>query len=553
MTNRVASFFFIALAALSSFAQSSSISITADHLDPVAAGDTIHYVISVSTEGPDDAANATVTVNLPAETMYVSLNAPAGWSCTEPAPNASGGVVTCTIATFTPGTAIFAIDATTSPSLPPQTITGTATVSSSTADPESSDNEATIDVVIIQQADLAAGIDAPANVTAGQPLDVTITVTNNGPSTSDASFSYTLPAELTFDSLDAPAGWSCSTPAPATNGTVSCSIAALDPGVATFNVHTHVILTTESGTITHTVTVSGSTDTIAPNDTASDTTNITEVPRVSLSVAITDSPDPAQPGGTVTYTVTATNAGPDAAPNASIAFSGGTFTITPPGGWSCTPTTCTTPSFAANTSAVFTVTKPVPTTPGGSTSLTATITSDGLEQAPGDETDTESTTIGPGAALSGTKSASGGNLAGSPVTFTIVVTNNGGAPQGNNPGDELEDVLPAGLTLISASATSGTALADIPNNRVTWNGALAIGASVTITIEAVVDAQPSAPINNSATIRYDSNGDGTNDATTTTNTISLAATAAIPLASHEVLLLVAILLAALGVTRLRLM
>jgi uncharacterized repeat protein (TIGR01451 family) len=547
---RFASFFLVVIAAVSSFAQSSSLSITADHLDPVAAGDTIHYAISVSTEGPDDAADVSVTFNLPAETMYVSLASPAGWSCTEPAPNASGGVVTCSIATFTPGTAIFAVDATTSPSLPPQTISGTATVSSTTADPDSDDNEATVSVVIVQQADLAAGIDAPAAVNAGQPLDVTITVTNNGPSTSDAAFTYTLPAELTFDTLDAPAGWSCATPTPATNGTVSCSIAAFDPGAAIFTVHTHVIATTPSGTITHTVTVAGSTDTIGPNDTASDTTTITEIPRVSLSVAIADAPDPAPPGGTVTYTVTANNDGPDAAPNANIAFTGGAVTITPPAGWACTPTSCAAPSFAANASAVFTVTMPVPTTPGGSISLTATITSDGLEQAAGDETDTESTTIGPGAALSGTKSASGGNLAGSAVTFTIVVTNNGGAAQGNNAGDELVDILPAGLTLIAATATSGAALADIPNNRVTWNGALAVGASVTITIHAIVDAQPSAPINNVATISYDSNGDGTNDATTTTNTIALAATAAIPLASHEVLLLIAVLIAAFGVSRL---
>ena len=48
-----------------------------------------------------------------------------------------------------------------------------------------------------------------------------------------------------------------------------------------------------------------------------------------------------------------------------------------------------------------------------------------------------------------------------PITYTVVLTNAGPNTQSDNPGDELTDVLPASLTLVSASATSGTAVATI--------------------------------------------------------------------------------------------
>ena len=48
-----------------------------------------------------------------------------------------------------------------------------------------------------------------------------------------------------------------------------------------------------------------------------------------------------------------------------------------------------------------------------------------------------------------------------------------GLDQQNNAGNEFIDVLPASLTLVSASATSGTAVANVGTNTVTWNGAIA--------------------------------------------------------------------------------
>ncbi len=124
-----------------------------------------------------------------------------------------------------------------------------------------------------------------------------------------------------------------------------------------------------------------------------------------------------------------------------------------------------------------------------------------------------------GASVSATKTASGSLTPGGTVVYTVTLTNDGTADQADNPGDEFTDVLPADLTLVSASATSGTAVATLGTNTVTWNGSLAAGGgSVTLTITATVKAGTEGhTISNQGTVSYDSDGDDTNDATAMTD------------------------------------
>jgi uncharacterized repeat protein (TIGR01451 family) len=126
-----------------------------------------------------------------------------------------------------------------------------------------------------------------------------------------------------------------------------------------------------------------------------------------------------------------------------------------------------------------------------------------------------------------TKSVTGSFLVGGTVTYTVVLTNGGTLGQANNPGNELTDVLPATLTLVSATATAGTPLATIGTNTVTWNGALApLGGTVTITITATINAATQGQtINSQGTVSYDGNGDGTNDATLLTDDPGVAGAA----------------------------
>lgn len=118
-----------------------------------------------------------------------------------------------------------------------------------------------------------------------------------------------------------------------------------------------------------------------------------------------------------------------------------------------------------------------------------------------------------GSNVTGTKTVSGTFEVGGTVTYTIVLTNSAYDTQDDNPGDEFVDVLPSDLSLVSASATTGTAVANIGTNTVSWNGSvLSEGGTVTITITATINAGTEGMIiSNQATINYDTDGNGTND------------------------------------------
>jgi uncharacterized repeat protein (TIGR01451 family) len=132
-------------------------------------------------------------------------------------------------------------------------------------------------------------------------------------------------------------------------------------------------------------------------------------------------------------------------------------------------------------------------------------------------------TVIPTGTVSATKTVSGTFTQGSSITYTIVVTNNMGITQPNNAGNELTDVLPPSLTLVSANATSGTASANVGTNTVSWNGSLAAGASVTITINTTINNTATGSVSNQASIAYDADGNGSNEASGVSNDPGTAA------------------------------
>src|SRR5262249_18505249 len=110
-------------------------------------------------------------------------------------------------------------------------ISNTANVTSSTNDPNPKNNSATATTTVNVQADLAITLnDAPDPVLAGNNITYTVTVTNNGPSNAaNLSLSESTPANTTFQSLNAPAGWSCSTPPVNGTGNITCTNPNLAP------------------------------------------------------------------------------------------------------------------------------------------------------------------------------------------------------------------------------------------------------------------------------------------------------------------------------------
>ncbi len=99
-----------------------------------------------------------------------------------------------------------------------------------------------------------------------------------------------------------------------------------------------------------------------------------------------------------------------------------------------------------------------------------------------------------------------------PVIYEIVVNNVGDGDQPDDPAShELIDMLADELSLLDATADSGTVTPDVAGNAVYWNGLLPAGGSVLIRIRATVNATDPMMISNQAQVNFDGDGDGSND------------------------------------------
>ncbi|HEY4594360.1 MAG TPA: hypothetical protein VIJ61_18210, partial [Thermoanaerobaculia bacterium] len=181
----------------------------------------------------------------------------------------------------------------------------------------------------------------------------------------------------------------------------------------------------------------------------------------------------------------------------------------------------------------------------GTLSNTASVTGPcGSAQA----TDTTEIVFPPGVTVL-CKGIDGTQVEGGTVIYTFVLRNGGPADQMDNPGDEFSDLLSAGLTPVSASASSGTVTL---GNPVTWNGAIPVGGMVTITITAMVGAGTKGmTFCNAPTIAFDQDGDGTNESNAVAVPCCFTVPATIPTLSEPWLATLALLLALLALRRLR--
>jgi uncharacterized repeat protein (TIGR01451 family) len=251
-------------------------------------------------------------------------------------------------------------------------------------------------------------------------------------------------------------------------------------------------------------------------------------PQTGLGITKSDGLASAAQGQAITYAITITNAGPDEVPIAVVTdtFPAALTNVS----WSCVATgaVCQTPAGTGNVDAligllspgdevVFTVDATISATFAGTVSNTATVTTCGSADAAGPNSATDTTLVSP-AAVTATKTASGPRTVDSTVTYTVVLTNSGPAAQLDNPGDELTDVLPAQLALVSATADGGVAVATPATNTVTWNGTIAAGGAATITITAtLLDVPVGTTVSNQGTTFFDADGDGTNESAAATD------------------------------------
>jgi len=250
-----------------------------------------------------------------------------------------------------------------------------------------------------------------------------------------------------------------------------------------------------------------------------------------LALTLSDAPDPVTGATPLSYTLGVANAGPGTARSVSVVHtlpSGVTFDSAEGTGWSCSESagvvTCSRDAIFPNPNTTPDIT--VRVTPGPAAAVvvsSASVSATAPDPNMANNSATQATTVNAAQVWMGTRTKTvladaGAFLLGSGVSYTITLTNAGPAAQADNPGHELIDVLPPSLSLVSATATSGTTVLDIPANTVNWDGSLPSGGSVTVTIHAAIKATTlPGTIANQATVYFDADGNGTNEATALTD------------------------------------
>jgi uncharacterized repeat protein (TIGR01451 family) len=333
--------------------------------------------------------------------------------------------------------------------------------------------------------------DSPDPVQAGTTITYSLAVHNYGPPVAaPVQVSDPLPADTTFVSSSAGGGWSCTSPAVGSTGTVSCSLASLAAGAdappITVVVKVGAGVAPGTDVVSNTATVSTPHDSNPDNNTSTAKTSVVRV----LDLSVTKSDGGATPvagGDGFTYTITVDNLGPS---DASVAA---TVTDTLPAGVSfvgfgdladgvdCTPPvagvlTCTVdPSLlhVVDPAVVITLDVTVPaSTPAGTVTNSVAVTTP-EEPCPGspdcdnntDHTDTPVTTS---VDLTIHKSDGGaqpvsGVTGSNAFTYTLTVKNDG--PSDASADATVTDVMPAGVDFVSFGSLPAGVTCSPPSGR----------------------------------------------------------------------------------------
>ena len=456
-----------------------------DSADPVRAGTGFSYTVTVSNAGPSDASSVGLVDTLPTEVSFVSATPDQG-SCVEVA-----GVLNCTLGTIAPGISVDVVIAVTvSADTAAGTITNNATAFTVTTDPAPANDSTSEDTLVTTEADISvAKTDSADPVNAGTGFSYTVIVANAGPS--DASLVQvvdTLPAEASFVSATPDQG-SCSE----VTGTVTCGLGTLAPGASVdVVIAVTVPADTAAGTITNNASVTtATTDPNGANDTTFEDTLIAM--SADLSVSKVDSVDPVTAGSGFSYTITVGNVGPSDASLVTVTDVLPTevsyVSATPTQG-SCSEAagtvTCDLGTIANGGTVTITIAVDVPADTVAGSTLTNNVTVSAATSDPvaGNDSDTEDTLVAASADLIITKSDSADPVtAGTAMSYLLTVTNIGPS---NATGVIVVDVLPAGVTLASATPDQGSCV-EVSGTVTCSLGTIADGGVVNITIAVTVD------------------------------------------------------------------
>jgi uncharacterized repeat protein (TIGR01451 family) len=434
-------------------------------------GDTITFTLTLRNAGPNPAAGVAVNDPLPAGLTFVdavpsqgTYSAATGrWTV---GTLASGATVTLVITAQVTG---------------PEAGTNTAVASATTFDPNTANNTGSA-TYTPQQADLAVTktVDDPTP-TIGDTVTFTVTLTNNGP---NAATGVTVRDLL-------PAGLALVTATPGQgsydSATGAWTVGTLASGVSTTLVLRAIVTGTAAATNVASVLASDVFDPKPANNTA----QAIVTPQVAdLHLVKTVNQPRPNVGDVITFTLTLTNQGPNAATGVTVTDplpAGLTFqSATPTQGTYNSATGVWSVGTLSNLGTVrLTITAQVNT----SVPVQNTGTAAGDQFDPDLADNTATATVTPQRAdLAVSKIVDNPNPnVGDTVTYTITLTNLGPDTATHI---LLEDTLPPGVTLVSATPTRGSFIAPAR----AWSVLnLPSGSSATLVVKVVVTSPTTTP------------------------------------------------------------
>ena len=357
--------------------------------------------------------------------------------------------------------------------------------------------------------------DNRAEAVPGESLTYTIVVTNNGPSdVVGARVTDEMPDELQAVTFTSTVTGTVSGNTTSGSGDIDDTVDMTAGSTITYTV-TGTVDPAAVGTITNTVSANlpnGFIDSVPENNNAVDNDGLTPV--VDLGITKTDNVDTSMPGRPVTYTITASNAGPSDVVGATIED------VFPAelnvSGWTSVATGGATGNTASGSGDIsdsvnmpvgstieYTVNATVTSNATGSVINTASIS------APNGYTDSNSAnnvasdtdTLDPEVDLSITKTDNVTTVSPNDMlTYTIVVQNSGPA---DAIGTSVTDSMPTGLTGVTftSSGTAGVS-GNTANGAGSINDVVTIPAGGTLTyeVQATVASNASGTIDNTATV-----------------------------------------------------
>jgi uncharacterized repeat protein (TIGR01451 family) len=491
-----------------------------DSPDPVVAGTNLTYTIDFVNNGPNT-SGATVTDPTPAGTTFVSASVVTGtgWSISDPGAGNTGNVVFSKASVAKDETAQFQIVVKVGSSVPASTIiTNNATAATTGAtDPVPGNNTGTATTTVIAQADLSiTKTDGVTTEIPGTSASYTIVVTNNGPSDANGvSVADTFPGTLTGVTFTSVAAGGATGNTAAGAGNISDTLNMPTGSSVTYTVNA-TIQSSATGSLSNTATVTapgGVTDPSTGNNSATDTDTL--VPTADLSITKTDGATSEVPGTSVTYTITVTNNGPSDAPGTTVAdtfpgiLTGVSYTSVAAGGATGNTTGPAngdindTLSLPSGSSVTYTVNATVSASATGNLTNTATVTEGAgvTDPSQGNNSATDTDTLTPEADLSITKTdGSASAVPGTPVTYTITVTNNGPS---DAPGTTVADTFPgtlSGVTFTSVAAGGATGNTAAGSGSINDTLSMPAGSSVTYTASGTIAASATGSLSNTATV-----------------------------------------------------